>query len=81
MFTTEIMIGVVSSVVATGLLAFLVAGYRRARERGPFARVLNFARTERVVFVFPSRPDAPGHQGLLRDIRVAFEDMLAVSYV
>lgn len=77
----ELVLGVLSSVIATVLCGLVVEGYRRRNERRPFARLLNFTKTERTVFVFPSRPDAPEHPGLLQDARVAFEDMLAINYV
>lgn len=82
MYTSiQFVTGVVSSILATAICSLAVLVYQRRRERVPFASLLNFTKTERVVFVFPARQDAGEHRGLLQNVRIAFEDMLAINYV
>ena len=77
----QFVIGVVTSILATVICSLAGLGNQRRRERLPFASLLNFTKTERVVFVFPARQDSVERRGLLQNVGVAFEDMLAVNYM
>ncbi|MFN0180721.1 MAG: hypothetical protein ACKVZ0_18115 [Gemmatimonadales bacterium] len=77
----ELLVGAVSSLVASVVWVASIWGYKRIMDRRPFARLFNFHRRRPILFVFPCRSDEPGAEGLIQNARISFEDMLASNYI
>ncbi len=77
--------GVLISVIGAGVFALLVY-FLRPRvlhylTKRPHKKLFGFKENERVLIVLPARKTSSDEKGLLKSIRIAFEDMVALAYI